>query len=733
MSSLSKDIVREVLTYDNYDEWQVLMKNYLVGQSLWSVVDETECQPPTGDPSYAAWKEKNSKALHAIQISCGAVMFSHVKTSASASDAWKALANECRSAWGRRRKITETLCSHSQKMKEVLGDDGGEGLSKYRILYDAALNGDWKMAKWFIDKHSEALAAGLDKWSNTALHIAALYGNTQFVIELVKITPPESLARQNCVASTALHLVAEGGTKRMAEVMLERNQSLFHIRDSNGMTPLLSAAVFSRKDVLSYLYSRATDADLNSNLEDCVAVLIHLINAECYGMALDLLHRCPNAASTPYENDETALDFLARKPYAFKSRRRLGFWHRKLYSWVHVEFPDTHSHTAKKYYKDEEDPVKEEQVSNGFPQRSSTHQLLCYSNKLFWDVLQQIVPSIKEVRRRKLMHLQSRELVKQLFKKVTMMIKNDHKVEQLLGPPLIVAAEFGIVEFVEIALKYYPRLIEYPDANLRCIMQVAVLNRQEKVFKMLNKKGRQITLRTFDRDIYMNNILHLAAKLAPPHQLHSVSGAALQLQRELQWFKAIEMLAPPKYKERKNSQGLTPQLLFSEEHKDLIAKGESWMKETAASCTVAAALIITMMFAAAFTVPGGIRSDTGTPIFEHSHSFLVFVISDAFALFSASTSMLMFLSILTSRYAEIDFLESLPRKLIIGLAMLFLSIASMMATFSSTMFIMLRNRQGPISIILASLGVVPATLFAFLQFPLFVDMMSYTYGSGIFH
>ncbi|XP_010242785.1 PREDICTED: protein ACCELERATED CELL DEATH 6-like [Nelumbo nucifera] len=731
MSSLSKAMVREVLTYDNYDDWKILMKNYLVGKNLWGIVDETEREPPTDDPSYAAWREKNSKALHAIQISCGTDMFSHVKKLSSAREAWKCLANECMSAWGRSRKITETLSSQSQKMKEVLGDDGGESLSKYRILYNAAFYGDWKTAKRFIDKHPEALTAGIDNWSKTALHVAAFFGNTNFVVELVKILPPEKLAIQNLVGSTAFHLVTEGGTRKMAEAMLEKNPGLFHIRDFNGITPLLSAANFCRKDVLQYLYGCATDACLNSTIEDSAALLVHLIAADCYGMALDLLHRCPEVAST-HVNGETALDFLARKPYAFKSRNRFGFWHRQIYSWVHVELP-THSHTDKKFYKDEEDSLEEEQVSiNGSHQRSSTHLVLCYINQLLWIVLQRIVPSIKSVRKSKLMHLQARELVEHLFKNVLMAVKNDHKVEKLLGPPLIAATEFGIVEFLEMTLKYYPRLIEYPDANLRCILHVAVLNRQEMIFNHLKKTGRHLALRTFDRDIYLNNILHLAAKLAPPQQLNCVSGAALQLQRELQWFKVVEKLAPPKYREWKNSHGLKPQLLFSEEHKDLVANGEVWMKETATSCTVAAALIITIMFAAAFTVPGGIQSDTGNPIFVTSKSFMVFVISDAFALFSSSTSMLMFLSILTSRYAEDDFLKSLPQKLIIGLAMLFFSIAAMMTTFCSTIFIMLCSRLRLISIVLTSLAVVPVTLFAFLQFPLFIDMVFYTYGSGIF-
>ncbi|KAJ7974903.1 Ankyrin repeat-containing protein [Quillaja saponaria] len=69
------------------------------------------------------------------------------------------------------------------------------------------------------------------------------------------------------------------------------------------------------------------------------------------------------------------------------------------------------------------------------------------------------------------------------------------------------------------------------------------------------------------------------------------------------------------------------------------------------------------MFAAAFTVPGG-HEDSGYLVFLNRKLFMLFMISDAMSLFSSSTSVLVFLGILTSRYAEDDFLESLPKKLI---------------------------------------------------------------------
>ncbi|KAL2524767.1 Ankyrin repeat family protein [Abeliophyllum distichum] len=115
-----------------------------------------------------------------------------------------------------------------------------------------------------------------------------------------------------------------------------------------------------------------------------------------------------------------------------------------------------------------------------------------------------------------------------------------------------------------------------------------------------------------------------------------------------------------------NGDHKTPSELFTEKHKKLREDGEEWMKETATSCMVVTTLIATVAFAAAFTTPGG-NNDTGVPIFLKDGWFTVFFISDAGAMFSSTTSIMMFLSILTARYAEDDFLFSLPAKLMVGL------------------------------------------------------------------
>ena len=183
----------------------------------------------------------------------------------------------------------------------------------------------------------------------------------------------------------------------------------------------------------------------------------------------------------------------------------------------------------------------------------------------------------------------------------------------------------------------------------------------------------------------------------------------------------MESIAPTKVRVSINKEGLTPRQLFLKNHEDMMSKGEKWLKDTVSSCTVVGALIVTIMFAAAFTVPGGNDQNKGFPIFINEKLFMVFIVSVALSLFSSTTSVLMFLGIFTSRYAEEDFLKSLPTKMIIGLLTLLFSIPAMIVAFSAALLLMLRG-QSWILLPVIFLASIPVTLFVLMQFPLLVAM-----------
>ncbi|KMT18792.1 hypothetical protein BVRB_2g029040 isoform B [Beta vulgaris subsp. vulgaris] len=353
----------------------------------------------------------------------------------------------------------------------------------------------------------------------------------------------------------------------------------------------------------------------------------------------------------------------------------------------------------------------------------------------FWPQVLNPFSYLKYVRDTKLMHHQAILLVKCLCLEI--MELDDAKAFSMLQEPLHLAAKLGIDEFIEEIVGAFPPAIWSVNEENHNVFQLAVTYRRENVFNLIYQMSEYRHLVTRYIDPHGNNILHLAGRLPPPDRLNLVSGAALQMQRELQWFKEVEKFVQPAYKAWKNAKGKTPSFVFSEAHQNLVKEGEKWMKDTATSCTVAAALIATVVFAAAITVPGGNDQNSGTPLYvmpeqHQQRAFAVFGVFDAISLFSSVTSILMFLSILTSRYAEADFLYALPKRLIIGLSMLLISITSLMVAFSSALYLVLGQNKPWRLLLVGALASLPVTLFIFLQFPLLLEIMLATYGRGIF-
>lgn len=179
---------------------------------------------------------------------------------------------------------------------------------------------------------------------------------------------------------------------------------------------------------------------------------------------------------------------------------------------------------------------------------------------------------------------------------------------------------------------------------------------------------------------------------------------------------------PPNFFVRYNKEGKTPRDIFTETHKDLVKSGGEWLTNTSESCSVVAALIATVAFATSSTVPGGVNETTGSPILEYQPAFKMFAISSLIALCFSVTSVVMFLAILTSRYQERDFGQDLPRKLLFGLTSLFISIASVLVSFCTGHFFVLRDELKYAAFPVYAVTCLPVTFFAVAQFPLYFDL-----------
>ncbi|RZC85973.1 hypothetical protein C5167_026640 [Papaver somniferum] len=344
------------------------------------------------------------------------------------------------------------------------------------------------------------------------------------------------------------------------------------------------------------------------------------------------------------------------------------------------------------------------------------------------------VPFVKRLYNKKLMHKQAILLVKKMLEQIDDKTTTVAEVIEFLNKTSVVnmAIKNGITEFIKECLDIFPFVISH-DLRGESMIQIAIAERNEEILNLLLEAGKD------QRDDLLckvdesgNSILHYVAKIAPSYHLNTISGAALQMQRETQWYKGIESMVHPFLKHMRNVNGDTAQFVFTEEHKKLVATGEKWMKETSGSCMVVATLIATVAFAAAFTLPGGNISElespkNGFPVFLRKNTFAMFALADAVALFSSITSVIMFLAIMTSRYSEEDFLVSLPQKLILGLANLFLSMASILVAFGAALFLALRDRYAWTPIPIAIFGLISMFLFALEEFPLFFQMVRVTY------
>ncbi|MFS7916376.1 hypothetical protein Hanom_Chr02g00176391 [Helianthus anomalus] len=113
--------------------------------------------------------------------------------------------------------------------------------------------------------------------------------------------------------------------------------------------------------------------------------------------------------------------------------------------------------------------------------------------------------------------------------------KGKHDIAwSILGSTISTAVSYGTHELIEKCLLTYPGIIWHRIGGCYLFL-AAIKQRQERVYNLVYQMSRHkifAAVESHDGE----NALHMAAKLAPSHRLNVVTGAALQMQRELQWF-----------------------------------------------------------------------------------------------------------------------------------------------------------------------------------------------------
>ncbi|XP_050134484.1 uncharacterized protein LOC126610471 [Malus sylvestris] len=683
---MATTVFHTVLNRKNYDDWSYQIETYMLAEDLLDVLHQV--RPITENEEISkAWKRKDAKALYAIWNSCGDDTYSLIKRATTAKQAWDALSDEL-------KKPSEP--SDENEKKSVLHaypppiDHGttpplaGKGWTEERdpTFAEYVKSDDWGNVINCLRKNSQAGSETLPfVRSGTVLHYAIQKNcSVRIIQQLMEKMEEEHLDITDDDGLTALHLLIRDYPERfeIAESMVKKNNRFVTNSPPLFLVPFVVEAQEKPNGEMMArsLYSLTPHEALEVPY---AARLITLgFNFNRPDIALDLIQHYPKLAMAIDCNGNIPLVTLASKHLAFQSGSRLGLWEKLIYFGINR----------------------------------------IYKMKLMHEQVQQFLP---------LMCKASKEIL--TTKKGSTSYYKRKKLEEAL----LVAVEQGHVEYITHFFEDFSYPVHYMNDKRQSLYQIAVECRHHKVYNLIYALSHSDKIQEIvgTKDKFGNNMLHTVASVTPLSHIYHIQGAALQMQRELQWFKEVESIANPKDCEAVNKKNMTPREVFIENHKEMWKEAENSMKETATSCTVVGALIVTIMFAAVFTVPGGNNGDTGLPTFLTKKVFIAFVFSDAISLFSSTTSIIMFLGILTSRYSQDDFYKSLPTKMMIGLFTLLLSIASMMIVFSCALYIML---NGKLSIVIASILIasVPVTSFIWIQFPLLVDIFISTYGPRMF-
>lgn len=142
---------------------------------------------------------------------------------------------------------------------------------------------------------------------------------------------------------------------------------------------------------------------------------------------------------------------------------------------------------------------------------------------------------INRIYQMKLNHVRSLEILSCMCK----VIKDlESEKVKFVETAIFQAAERGLFEFITHIFRADPNLHDINDEKGRNLFQVAVECRQEKVFNLIHgftKDTKDVLMNRKDDDD--NNMLHMVGLFSPFAQTSRIRGAALQMQKELQWFK----------------------------------------------------------------------------------------------------------------------------------------------------------------------------------------------------
>ncbi|KAJ9689817.1 hypothetical protein PVL29_012471 [Vitis rotundifolia] len=602
-----------------------------------------------------------------------------------------------------------------------------------RELYKALMKGDEKEVIQLCLSIPEGPVHIMTIHMDTVLHLATYSKQADLVLKLLENLPETHLNKltlQNDAGNTILHEAAtSNSTTNAAREMLNKAPELLRLRNFLGETPIFRAARYGKTRVFEFLATevdkvcaRMTEEhriDAFFRRTDGTTILHISILAEHFVVSRE--------GDNTEGGDDQGLQIC--KPVSFISDLVKSGWRSPILEAVRKEKARYESaaklaellipnDTSWKLTNPREDRSKP--ITHRYGPRTSLNE-----KGLGRDGLQSLSVGNEE---KETPQGQSQESKKSSFTEREGGgggEDNDHTTPIIKTgeTPLFLATMSGIREIVEQILDVHPQAIEHINNRGKNILHFAVKYRQIEIFNLVVNNemlARRLVRKT---DEWGNSILHMVGKKRSGYIAEKIQSPALQLQKELLLFERVKEVSKTYFIKHLNENKQTPEELLAKTYSDLHNSATDWLKRTSENCTIVAVLIATVAFAAAYTIPGGPNQSTGLPLLLSQPFFVIFTLTDVISLTFALTSVVTFLSILTSSFRLQDFRNSLPQKLMLGFTFLILSVSMMMVAFAATIVLMIHNKESWTKIMLYSVAFLPVTLFAISYSPLYLSLL----------
>ncbi|KAK3017726.1 hypothetical protein RJ639_003082 [Escallonia herrerae] len=583
-------------------------------------------------------------------------------------------------------------------------------------LYDALLKEEEdkviKLCQDILDGPLHVLTIHGD----TVLHMATYTKQEDLVCNLLKLSEHHSdkLMHRNVIGNTVLHEAAISDRTAAAKIMLRMAPNLLSARNDNGETALFRAARYGKKTMFKFLDSevnkkaKLSESDLMAfHQRDDMTTILHMtILCDHFDLALQIAKRYDYLVDKQDEDGMTGLQLLSCDASAFRNRIEGNYLKQLFYSCISTE--DTTMETG-------EGISTEDTTMETGEDRNSWLKVTNFVNSRSWNFVVPgfRVPLWEAIRAEKQRYKSAVQLAKFLSGKDTSweatesakgeskpkthayessstVLKQQRHVgsrqksptgdeigtedtlplgnpqksqdtnEKVAETPLMSATKYGCTEIVEAILKKYPQAVEHVDVKGRNILHLAIKYRHIKIFNIVERMGFPMIRLIRKLDNNGNTILHYVGIKKEAHGSKDMRSPALVLQEDLLLFERVQKVTATNFVKHFNDNDETAEELFADN-----------------------------------------------------------VLSLTFAL----TSVITFLSILTSSFQLKDFKQSLPQKLMLGLTFLIFSVSMMMFAFAATVILLIRNKERWTKIALYSVAFFPVTIFALSYMPLYMSLI----------